>query len=232
MNTTSPFKRTLLRILRILGYVLAFLTLPALVALLDVRNYVAHRNQSSPPFAADLEPPPHDPNKPTVAIVLSNVWTEITDFLGPYEVLTTSEAYNMYAVAPERKLSPLNGVLDVMPHYSFAEFEGQGLTPDIVVVPYMNKVYSAANAPVLEWIKKQRDAGSQVLSICRGAEVVAASGILNGRQATTYWLFFNRLEKEYPNTEWIRDVRYVDDGDIVSSAGITSLTEHSTFSRN
>jgi AraC family transcriptional regulator, transcriptional activator FtrA len=154
------FKSLSLRVLRIFGYILAFLTLPALVAVFDVRNYVTHRNQSSPAFTANLTPPVHDPSKPTVAIVFSNVWTEITDFLGPYEVLTTSQAYNVYAVAPERKLSPLNGVLDVMPHYSFAEFEAQGLTPDIVVVPYMNKVHSVANAPILEWLKKQADAGS------------------------------------------------------------------------
>lgn len=222
MKTTSNFKRISLRTLRVLGYVAAFLALPALVAVIDVKNYAANRNQQAPLFTVDLEPPSHDPRKPTVAIVMSNHWTEITDFLGPYEVLTTSEAYNVYAVAPERKLSTLNGVLHVMPHYSFAGFEARGLKPDIIVVPYMNNIHSVVNAPILEWIKKNHDQGAKVLSICGGSEVVAASGVLDGRKATTYWSFFDRLEKEYPTTTWIRGVRYVDDGDMMSSAGITS----------
>jgi putative intracellular protease/amidase len=222
MQAKPTAKRTGLRIFRILGYALAFMALPALVALVNVKGYADHRAQASPAFTGNLTPPPHDPDKPTVAIVLSNVWTEITDVLGPYEVLTASGAYNVYAVAPEHRLSPLNGVLDVMPHFSFAEFEAQGLKPDIVVVPYMTQVRSAANAPVLAWIKERADEGSRILSICLGAEVVAAAGVLDGHQATTYWLFFNRLEREYPTTDWVRGVRYVDDGDVISSAGITS----------
>jgi putative intracellular protease/amidase len=218
----NSLKHISIRILQALGYVLAFLALPAIVALVDVRNYTANRNQQAPSFTADLEPPIYDPSKPTITIVMSNVWTEITDFLGPYEILSTSEEYNVYAVAPERKLSTLNGVLDVMPHYSLAEFEAQGLKPDIIVVPYINNVHSATNESVLEWVKKQADNGSKVLSICRGSEVLAASGVLDGRRATTYWIFFNRLEKEYPTTAWIRGLRYVDDGDVISSAGVTS----------
>jgi AraC family transcriptional regulator, transcriptional activator FtrA len=218
MKRTTTFKR----MVRILGYVLAFLTLPAIVALFGTKNYVEHRNQTSPEFEANLEPPVHDPSKPTVAIVMSNVWTEITDFLGPYEVLTTSEAYNVYAVAPERKLSSFNGVLDVMPHYSFNEFEASGLNADIVVVPYIKPVDSPVNTPLLEWIKQQVDGGSKLLTICLGAQVAAASGVLDGHKATTYWIFLDRFGRDYPNTQWVRDVRYVDDGNIMSSAGVTS----------
>ena len=222
MKTSAMFKRMGLRALQILGYTLAFLALPAAVGAVISKKQPEARNQTPPSFAADLEPPVHDPSKPTVAVVMSNAWTEITDFLGPYEVLTTSEAYNVYAVAPERKLSTLNGVLDVMPHYSYAEFEARGLKPDIIVVPYISNIHSAVNGPILTWIKEQRTRGSKVMSICAGAEVVAASGILDGHKATTHWSAMRRLEREYPTTTWIRGTRYVDDGDIMSSAGITS----------
>jgi putative intracellular protease/amidase len=222
MKPSATFKRTGLRILQVLGYTLAFLALPAAVGVVTGTKHFELRKQTPPSFTADLEPPVHEPNKPTVAIVMSNDWTEITDFLGPYAVLTTSEAYNVYALAPERKLSTLNGVLDVMPEYSFAEFEARGLKPDMIVVPYITNIRSAVNAPILDWLREQRARGTKVLSICIGAEVVAASGVLDGHKATTHWSEISRLEKEYPNVEWTRGVRYLDDGDIMSSAGVTS----------
>jgi putative intracellular protease/amidase len=222
MKTLSTLKRTGLRVARILGYTLAFLSVPVIVAAVTSQHNLAVRNQPSPAFAADLGLPAHDPNKPTVAILMSNAWTEITDFLGPYTVLKTSEAYNVYALAPERKLSTLNGVLDVMPDYSYADFTARGLKADIIVVPYITNIRSEVNAPILTWIREQRARGSKVLSICAGAEVAAASGVFDGYKATTHWNAIGKLEKEYPKVAWIHGTRYVDNGDLMSSAGITS----------
>jgi transcriptional regulator GlxA family with amidase domain len=221
-NPGNGRKRMALWALRVFAYALAFLSLPALVGLVGINNVVKQVHSQPEAYEVDLAPPLHDPSKPTVAVLLSNVWTEITDFLGPYQVLSASEAFNVYAVAPERKLTTLNGVLDVLPHYSIAEFEAQGIAPDVIVVPYIADIHGEANRPLLTWIKAQADQGVTVLSICMGAEVVAASGALEGRQATTIWRGLDQLEKAYPATRWIRGVRYVDDGNIISSAGVTS----------
>jgi transcriptional regulator GlxA family with amidase domain len=222
INPSATRKHVALRALRVFAYALAFLSLPVAVGLLGINNVMKQVHGQPEAFEVDLAPPLHDPSKPTVAVLLSNVWTEITDFLGPYQVLSASEAFNVYAVAPERKLTTLNGVLDVLPHYSITEFEAHGFHPDIIVVPYIADIHGGANRPLLAWIEAQADQGVTVLSICMGAEVVAASGALDGRQATAIWSGLDQLEKEYPATHWIRGVRYASDGNIISSAGVTS----------
>src|SRR5215831_386586 len=60
-------------------------------------------------------PKPYDPTKPTVAIVMGARLTEVTDFMVPYEIFSAAGAFNVFAVAPERKPTSLKGGLDVLP---------------------------------------------------------------------------------------------------------------------
>ena len=216
-------------VLRVLKYAAAFLGLPILVGAGGVTDVISRLHSEAPPHEVDHAPPPHDPAKPTAVVLLSNVWTEATDFLGPYEVLSASDAYNVYAVAPERILAPLNGSVDVMPHYSIEEFEAAGHRADVMVVPYISEIHGEANRPLLEWIAAHGEDGGTILSICAGAEVVAASGALEGRRATSIWSMIDALERQYPGAEWVRGVRYVDDGSIISSAGVTSGIDASFY---
>jgi putative intracellular protease/amidase len=164
-----------------------------------------------------------DPTKPTVAVVLGDSRTESTDFLIPYQLFSATDAYNVYAVAPERKTTSLEGGLEVMPDFSYAELDTLlGRSPDIVVIPAFPDVNSPENQPVLTWIKQQSDRGSYIFSICVGAEVFAATGRLDGRTATTHWGDITRIEAAYPAVNWVRGVRYVDGDSYMTSAGITS----------
>src|SRR3546814_1569686 len=73
---------------------------------------------SSDVCSSDLKlpaPPEHDPDKPTAVVLLSNQGAEVTDVLAPYEVLSESGAFNVYAAAPEREAVTLSGGLDVLP---------------------------------------------------------------------------------------------------------------------
>lgn len=164
-----------------------------------------------------------DPKKPTVAIVLGSDRTEITDALIPYEIFSAVGAYNVYAVAPEHEATSLSGGLEVMPDFSYAELDALlGKSPDVVVIPAIPDVASPQNQPVLTWIKEQSARGSYIFSICVGAEAFAATGLLDGRTATTHWGEIDRIEREYPAVNWVRGVRYVDGGNYMTSAGITS----------
>ena len=164
-----------------------------------------------------------DPTKPTVAVVLGSNRTEGTDFLIPYQLFSASEGYNVYAVAPERKMTSLAGGLEVMPDFSYAELNTLlGKPPDVVVIPAFPNVESPENKPVLTWIKQQSDRGSFIFSICVGAEVFAATGLLDGRTATTHWGDIDRIAERYPAVNWVRGVRYVDGSTYMTSAGITS----------
>ncbi len=175
-------------------------------------------------------PPAHDPTKRTALIVAGNMATESSDLLGPYEMLATSGAFNVYVIAPERKLTPLIPVphccapLDFMPHYSFAEYDQLiGTTPDLVVVPYIP--FAAPGGPdeaVLTWLRERPSAETVILSICGGAQMVADAGILAGHQATSHHITLQIVEQTHPEVHWVRGLRYVDDGRFISSAGVTS----------
>lgn len=165
----------------------------------------------------------YDPAKPTVAIVLGSTRTEDTDFLIPYQLFSASKVYNVYAVAPERKTTSLAGGLEVLPDLSYTELASLiGKAPDVVVIPAFPNVDSEQNKPILTWIKQQSDRGSYIFSICVGAEVFAATGLLDGRTATTHWGDIDRIEERFPAVNWVRGVRYVDGGAYMTSAGITS----------
>lgn len=216
-------------IVRVVKYALAFI-LPV-VALAAYGFYSTTQLEMPRPTAlavpqsgaGALRTKSFDPNKQTVAVVLGSARTEITDALIPYEVFSASGAYNVYAVAPERKANSLAGGLEVMPDFSYAELDKLlGKSPDVVVIPAIPNVASPQNEPVLTWIKKQSARGSFIFSICVGAEAFAATGLLDGRTATTHWGDIDRIEQEYPGVKWVRGVRYVDGGSYMTSAGITS----------
>jgi putative intracellular protease/amidase len=174
------------------------------------------------PGLQEVNVPKHDPNKPTVAVLLSNPTTEVFDFMVPYEMFAMTESYNVYAVAPDKNIKTLSGGLDLMPHYSFDELDQLlGKSPDLIVIPAMPMVDAAKYKPVREWIQQHSD--TKLLSICAGGLNLADTGLLKGIEAATDWKSFSYHETDkYPDTKWIKDQRYVADGNIVSSAALSS----------
>jgi putative intracellular protease/amidase len=169
----------------------------------------------------DVPPPVYDPNKPTVAVVMGNVTTEVFDFMIPYDLFSRTEAYNVFAVAPDKNLKSLSGGLEVIPHYSFNEIDSVlGKSPDIIVVPYMPMAEEQGYKPVREWLQKHGD--TTLLSICGGADNLADTGLLKGKSSTMHWQAFGLTTRKYPDTTWRNDLRYVDNGNLISSAGQTA----------
>ena len=215
------------KIIWILGFSLAF------IAAVLFAGYVGFTKSMSVMMApagkalsASVVPRPaplHDAGKPTVAILLGNTPTEPTDFLGPYAMFGESGAYNVYAVASSRSLRTLAGGLDVVPQLSFAELAAQlPRGPDIIVVPAMANVGSPDNVPVLDWLRQQGHGSTLLFSWCEGAEVLAASGLIDGKNVTTHWASVGRYERAYPAVNWQRGQRYIDSGTLLTTAGLTS----------
>jgi hypothetical protein len=73
------------------------------------------------------------------------------------------------------------------------------------------------------WLRARLRGGARIMSICNGAKVLAAAGLLDGRQATVHWYSQARLAKRYPRTTWRRDRRWVTDGPITTTAGISAV---------
>jgi transcriptional regulator GlxA family with amidase domain len=74
----------------------------------------------------------------------------------------------------------------------------------------------------LHWLRQQRKKSAVMASVCAGALVFAAAGLMRGHAATTHWRFLGALAELDPTIDVRRDDRFVDDGDIVSSAGISA----------
>ena len=93
---------------------------------------------------------------------------------------------------------------------------------DTVVVPGFNPPSRTMPEPVLEALRKAAGRGKRVVSICTGAFALAAAGLLDGRRATTHWRHADELGARYPAVTVEPDVLYVDEGPVLTSAGVAS----------
>ena len=93
---------------------------------------------------------------------------------------------------------------------------------DTVIVPGYRDIDTPPSADVLDALRDAHLAGARLVSICVGAFALAAAGLLDGRPATTHWQYADQLRRRYPKVEVVLNRMYVDDGDILTSAGVTA----------
>nr|WP_295775059.1 helix-turn-helix domain-containing protein [Rhodoferax sp.] len=88
-----------------------------------------------------------------------------------------------------------------------------------VIVPSWRDPAQPAPQPMLDALRKAHAGGARIVGLCLGAFVLADAGLLDGRSATTHWLRADQFAQRYPAVGLDRDVLYVDEGDVVTSAG-------------
>ncbi|MGP3956183.1 DJ-1/PfpI family protein [Nonomuraea sp. 3N208] len=168
----------------------------------------------------------HDPAKPTVAFVVNGSGTNVADLLGPYEVLAGTGRVNTYVVSPGPRLAPLTGGLDLVPDLTFGELArllGERRdTLDAVVIPALNKTAPTELGSITAWLREQSAAGAITVSVCNGARTLAASGLLDGRPATSHWWRLPGLRTDFGQVQWVTGRRYVDNGNLITTAGVLS----------
>jgi len=99
----------------------------------------------------------------------------------------------------------------------------QGLRrAETVIVPGYDDIDVELPQTVLSALRAVHARGSRVVSICSGAFALAAAGLLDGRPATTHWQLTDELHRRYPDVEVLPNRLFVDDGDILTSAGVTA----------
>lgn len=99
-------------------------------------------------------------------------------------------------------------------------------TPDLVVVPGLDDDLAASfavNRGWVPWITKWHIGGARIASSCTGAFLLADAGLLNGRAATTHWLFADELRSRYPAVTVTASQMIVDNGDVITAAGATAF---------
>jgi len=165
--------------------------------------------------------------KRTVGILLFNE-VEVLDFAGPYEVFSIAappEDYDNHFFQvvtiseTGQRINTRNG-LTIKPDYSFSSHPRL----DIVIVPGGKgaELYEIHNQNVIKWIKNQSFKTEIMASVCTGALLLATAGLLDGKSATTHWMDVDRLEAEFPLITVKRGVKFVDEGSVITSGGISA----------
>lgn len=157
--------------------------------------------------------------KPVIAVVGENSGTVLSDFMIPFGVLTQSGVAEVVGVATQPGLLELTP-LKFRPEGTVDDFDRRFPDgADYVIVPAVDK---SDDPKLLAWVSAQAAKGATMVSICNGALVLANAGLTRGHWATAHWSTHEKRTKKYPETHWLKNVRYVADGKIVSSAGITA----------
>ncbi|MBV9603431.1 MAG: DJ-1/PfpI family protein [Chloroflexi bacterium] len=221
------------KLLVAIAYLIAVIGVPLSVEALNYYNKAAIPGQpfEAPAYIGALpSPPTPDPTKKTAVVLSSAYGSEITDTLPPFEILARSGAFNTYSVAPERDVLPLGPgpvmgatSLDFVPHFSFKDYDAiVGAPPDLIVVPEFPGYAPERDAAVLDWIRGHFGPRTTLLAICDGIMPVADTGLLDGHTYTTNPGDFDYAAAHAPSATLLQNLRYVDDGSVVSSSAVAS----------
>ena len=153
---------------------------------------------------------------------------EELDFCGPFEVLkaasyTRSEqgrnpAWQVFTVAEEPGLLKTSGDLLIQQHFTFHDHPHI----DLLLIPGGRTNLQMERQAVLEWLRKVTPQAQLNTSVCTGAFLLGAVGLLDGHTVTTHWSALDELAKQYPKAQVRREVRWVDEGRLVTAAGISA----------
>ncbi|TGL63434.1 DJ-1/PfpI family protein [Leptospira sarikeiensis] len=158
--------------------------------------------------------------QPIIAVIGENRFTELTDFMIPYGVLSSAKIAKIIPVFPKLGLVKMFPALQIEAENSFDSFDSEYPEgADYVIVP---AVHHSDDPRLISWVQKQSSKGATLVGICDGVWVLANSGILQGHKATGHWFSFSNLEKDFPETKWIRNRRYIADRNIITTTGITA----------
>jgi putative intracellular protease/amidase len=187
----------------------------------SMRKAYPRAPQAAPAQSRPATPVPE--GRLAVAVVLGASGSVITDALGPYEVFARSQEFFVYTVSAGRPTAMCSGGLAVVPDYSLEDVDaGLAPEPDVVVVPAVAAPNGKKEAALREWITRRSDRGAHLLGVCNGSRLLAATGLLDGRRATAHWSSIRGLERSRPQVDWVRGQRYVQDGTLTTTAGVTS----------
>lgn len=160
-----------------------------------------------------------------VGILLFNE-VEVLDFAGPFEVFSlaalpdATKPFVVKTISENGEMISARNGLKVMPDSSFDNHPDL----DILIVPggYGAEEIEIHNPKVIQWIKQQQATTEITASVCTGAFLLAKAGLLDGKKATTHWMDMERLEQEFPLVSVQHEVKFVDEGPLITSGGISA----------
>jgi transcriptional regulator GlxA family with amidase domain len=159
---------------------------------------------------------------------------EVLDFAGPFEVFSVcglrdraEPPFRVYTVAEKSPVTARNGLV-VQPHFLLENCPksdiflipgGGGIRPDGTPFGTRREMH---NPVLLDWVRQQNQTAEMVLSVCTGSLVLGKAGLLEGLRATTHWKAVEAMRQAAPSTTVLPEERWVDNGRIILSAGISA----------
>ena len=192
---------------------------PELFAVHKGRIYLFGSANCRAAFVADPDKYLKKPRKNVAIFVHDGV--ELLDFAGPGEVFAAAgsgRAFRVFTVAADAGPITSQGFLKVTPNYTFANCP----KPDVIVLPGGATGQALKDARLVKWVKKASAGAEVTLSVCTGAFILADAGLLDGKEATTHWGSIEALKKRAPKTKVHADRRFVDNGKVVTAAGVSA----------
>jgi putative intracellular protease/amidase/YHS domain-containing protein len=214
-------RRELLKKSAALGFMAAvpFSLAAKRIAGLGVSAWTGEADSSGSPAAQNPLKPPKSGGI-TVAYPLSRGVIDI-DFTGPWAIFGSvmppggdmTSPFHQYSVAETKAPLFTGSGLTVVPDYTF-ETAPQ---PKVIVIPAQD-----SSEAMLQWIRKSSVGADLTMSVCVGAFLLAKTGLLNGKSATTHHDAYKEFANEFPKVHVVRGVRFVEEGNLATSGGLAS----------
>ena len=166
-----------------------------------------------------LQPPATGPIP--VAFLISND-AVVIDFAGPWEVFDNvsipgkaqENAFQLYTVAATRDPVKATGGMTIIPDYTYATAPA----PKVIVIPAQSNHTDAA----LAWIRAASAGADLTMSVCTGAFLLAKTGLMTGKTATTHHGAYTEFAMQFPDIALQRGARFVEAGKVASAGGLSS----------
>ena len=161
------------------------------------------------------------PKGPVPVAFLVSDGAVVIDFCGPWEVFQDvsvpgrmDDAFRLYTVSEKRRPIRASAGLTIVPDHTFADAPA----PKVIVIPAQGGHTPAAIA----WLKKSAAAADMTMSVCTGAFLLAKTGLLSGKAATTHHAAYKQFAMDFADVRLSRGARWVDDGAVATAGGLSS----------
>jgi len=167
-----------------------------------------------------------------LTIIVPDGENNLSSIVGTYKIFTRANAYweasskkelfKIELAGISKQVGFYDGLFTVKPHTHISAIA----RTDLIVIPSLNHNYQKAikgNEPLIDWIEKQYKNGAEIASICTGAFLLAASGLLNGRTCSTHWAFADTFRNMFPQVNLQTDRLITDEGGIYTNGGAYSF---------
>jgi transcriptional regulator GlxA family with amidase domain len=162
------------------------------------------------------------------------VATVVMDGIHPFEMSVPCEVFGLDRPEvvrpwPYELIVVSTGGPEVRTHNSFTITTPHSLADlkraDTIVIPAWPNIDQPPSAELLDALRAAAERGARIMSFCSGAFVLAYAGLLDGRRAATHWMYADTMAARFPTVSVDRNVLYVDEGDVLTSAGTAAAID-------